>query len=167
MNSSFAPYINLYVNSKSKLFPLIETYSGESLKNASHGKAVGLYVKLLDTNQEFRDEVNSMLKGNYKNALDTLGTTAFSLFPGTSSSTASTSTVKVQGPIASIVSTIGGVWQSITNKQTAKTEQDTLLYDAILNEQGKNDTGKIIVISVITLAFIGIGAWMVVKMNKK
>ncbi len=165
MNPSFAPYINLYVHSKSKLFPLIETYSGESLKGASHGKAVGLYVKLLDSDQQFRDEINKLIEGNYKNTGGTAGTLAMSLFPGTTSTP--TTNVKVQGPIASILSSIGGVWESITKQKTAETEQENLLYGAILSEQNKSDTGKIILVSVITLAFIGVGAWLVVKMNKK
>ncbi len=186
MDSAFAPYISVYISRKDKLFPLIEKYSGQSLKNATHGQAVSLYVDLLRNNDGFRSEVEDIIKGRYKNAGDTLGSLALSLFPGTNTNTtidksptsvSSGNSKSGDGFFSKIGSAVGGFVTGIANVgvsiftsqrayQTAKTEQDTVLYEAILEQQKQNDTGKIIVISVATLAIIGIGAWMVVKLKK-
>jgi hypothetical protein len=70
---NFGAYPGIYVNRKSELFPLIEKYSGQSMKGMNHGQAIKIYINLLKTNPEFVKEVDA-LTGNYHNAGAVLGT---------------------------------------------------------------------------------------------
>jgi hypothetical protein len=73
MESVFGQYPKIYVNRKSELFPLIEKYSGQSMKNMNHGQAISIYINLLKTNPEFVKEIDALV-GNYHNAGAVLGT---------------------------------------------------------------------------------------------
>ena len=71
MNSQFGYYPQFYVKKKSLLFPLMEKYSGTSLKGSNHGQAMILYLDLLKNNTQFKSEVDNLIAGqNWKNALD-------------------------------------------------------------------------------------------------
>jgi hypothetical protein len=66
MTSAFGHYPKIYVNRKSELFPLIEKYSGQSLKDKTHGQAIQLYLELLRTNPNFVKDVDAI--AGYHNA---------------------------------------------------------------------------------------------------
>jgi hypothetical protein len=178
------PYIDLYVSRKKVLFPLIEKYSGLSMKGKSHGEAAALYIWLLRNNEGFVRETEALAGQKYSNAIgdwriwnifrseeNKIPKSSPELEPGYQPEgyTPPAYSIKaptVSGPIATIVSTIGNVFSSITDYRTAKENQDTVLYQAVLDSQGKSDTGKILIISGVVLAFIGLGVFMVVKMKK-
>jgi hypothetical protein len=71
MDARFGLYPHFYVSRKSLLFPLIEKYSGKSMKGATHGEAIQLYLDLLKTNAAFKSEVDALiLQQNFKEPVD-------------------------------------------------------------------------------------------------
>jgi hypothetical protein len=168
--NKFGSYPQLYVKKKDKLFPLIEKYSGQSLKGKSHGEVIQLYYDLLNSNPTFTSEVDKLANGSFKNAdgffanlfkskntdpdaLQGTGYTASDFSSGASPVSA----------IGGAIGTIFGFGKSIVDKQAKEDEQ---FMDIILNEQKKDDTTKILVVSGITLAIIGMGVFLVLKLKK-
>lgn len=69
METQFGFYPMFYVKKKDLLFPLIEKYTGQSLKGKTHGEVIQLYYSLLKTNDSFVNEVDGLIAGqNFKNA---------------------------------------------------------------------------------------------------
>lgn len=140
MTSSFGLYPAFYVKRKDQLFPLIEKYTGERIgSNVPHGKVIPLYYRLLRTNPAFRADVDDAIAGQYKNA---------------------------GGIFASIIEGVGNIAGSIKASKEAKLENDRMFYQTVLNEQKNNDIGKIVAVSAVALAFIGIAVYLVVKSKK-
>jgi hypothetical protein len=78
-------YARLYARKKSVLFPLIEKYSGYSLKGKTHGQAIEVYLNLLKTNAAFCSEVDSLIpENNYNNlVLGAVVSGVLGMFTGT------------------------------------------------------------------------------------
>jgi hypothetical protein len=140
MKGQYQPYVKIYVKKKRILFPLIEEYSGQSLKNKTHGQVVEIYINLLETNEQFRTKVDSILKSyGYKNAA---------------------------GLIAGIITGATKIVSGIVSTNAEKEAQETLLYQSVLEGQKKDDTTKLLVVSGIALAFV-ITAVLVASKHKK
>lgn len=136
MDNQFGLYPQFYVKRKDLLFPLIEKYLGISMKGKTHGDAIGLYLRLLKTNEGFRNEVDALIAGgNYKNALD---------------------------PVTAIFSWFGG----ISNRKAAEANSDAQFNEIILAAQQQDDSSKILIISVVTLLVVAAGIFVFVKMKK-
>jgi hypothetical protein len=184
--SQYGLYPKFYVKRKNILFPLIEKYSGISLKGKSHGAVVQIYEELLRSNDAFIGEVDALIaKQGFKNAdgyrnggsVTAPGTPTSSTRLPTSSTRLPTSStsgsgggIKLGGAWTQIISgaldTTGSIFGFLDTKRRAEAQEDQQLYDVILNEQKKDDTMKILVVSGITLAFIGLGVFMVIKFRK-
>jgi hypothetical protein len=177
--NKFGLYPQLYVKKKDKLFPLIEKYSGQSMAGKSHGEVIQLYYDLLNSNPTFTSEVDKLANGSFKNAdgffanlfkskntdpdaLQGTGYTA-SDFSSGASPVSAIGGASPAGAIAGAIGTIFGFGKSIVDKQAKEDEQ---FMDIILNEQKKDDTTKILVVSGITLAIIGMGVFLVLKLKK-
>lgn len=161
MNSQMRPYINLYVKRKSELFPLIQKYSGQCPKKMNHGNAVAVYVWLLRNDEAFLTEINNLIN-KYSNAfgLDIQGLTDVG-----EAVKSSGSNIAID-PVSNVATSVADVFKSIFGYAEEKEAQDTALYNAILQSQGQNDTVKILVVSGIALAFVGLGIFAVVKLRK-
>ena len=142
--SQYGLYPKFYVKRKKILFPLIEKYSGASLKGKPHGYIVRLYEELLRSNDAFIGELDGLIaKENFRNA----------------------------GGWAEIIGEALNVTENIfgyaSTAKAAKAAEEKAFYDVILNEQKKDDTMKILVVSGVTLAFLGLGVFVVLKFRKK
>jgi hypothetical protein len=177
--NKYGLYPKFYVKRKKILFPLIEKYSGISLKGKSHGAVVQIYEELLRSNDAFISEVDALIaKQGFKNAdgyrnggsVTAPGTPTSSTRLPTSSTSGSGGGIKLGGAWTQIISgaldTTGSIFGFLDTKRRAEAQEDQQLYDVILNEQKKDDTMKILVVSGITLAFIGLGVFMVIKFRK-
>jgi hypothetical protein len=141
MANQFGHYPKIYVNNKSELFPLIEKYYGKSVNGMNHGQVVKIYLHFLKNNPNFVSEVDALAvkkygKGAYKNSVDTI--------------------------VTGITEVVGSIFGS--KSQSEKTDQ--LFYETVMAQQGKGDVAKILIVSVVALAFIGIGVFMVFKLKK-
>jgi hypothetical protein len=137
MESQFGLYPQFYVKRKDLLFPLIEKYLGISMKGKTHGDAIETYLRLLKTNEGFRNEVD--------NAIATKG---FNNAGGVG--------------LSAIVSIFGGLFGSKEGEANA----DASFYQAVAAVQQEDDSSKILIISVVTLLVVGIGVVIFVKMKK-
>lgn len=161
------PYIDLYVKRKKELFPLMIKYSDLDPKTMNYGDSVALYVWLLRNNEQFRTDAEGIIQ-KYNNAIDLSG-----LFDQTPSTTTlapaptTSNTKNAGGFFSGIVGTIGNVFTSVKDYKTAQEEQDTVLYETILQAQGGSDLKKILIMSGIALAFITVAVIVVIKMKKK
>lgn len=139
MSNQFGHYPKIYVKNKSELFPLIEKYYGRSVNGMNHGQVVKIYLHLLKNNPDFVSEVDTI--GNkYHYATDTVGA------------------------IAEAIGTIFGTFQEY---KKSKNISDSAFYEAMLTEQKRDDTTKILIISGIALVVVGFGIFMVFKLKKK
>lgn len=59
----FGLYPRFFVKKKDLLFPLIEKYTGQPVKDKPQGQIIKLYFNLLRTNTTFRDEVDVLIAG--------------------------------------------------------------------------------------------------------
>jgi len=154
----FGLYPRLYVKRKDLLFPLLEKYAGKPMKGRTHAQVINLYFNLLKNNPDFRAEVDEIIKSvgsklltakekveikqankdNYQNAVD---------------------------PITAIAEGIGNIFKWGAAKVEQKTASDQAFMEIVLNEQKKDDTSKIIVISLVTIAILGIGAYIIIKLK--
>ncbi len=57
----FGLYPRFFVKKKDLLFPLIEKYTGQTVKDKPQGQIIKLYFNLLRTNTTFRDEVDVLI----------------------------------------------------------------------------------------------------------
>lgn len=57
----FGLYPRFFVKKKDLLYPLIEKYSGETLKDKPQGQIIKLYFNLLRNNTTFRDEIDALI----------------------------------------------------------------------------------------------------------
>lgn len=145
MDNQFGSYPQFYVKRKDLLFPLIEKYFGLSMKGKTHGEAIRIYHDLLKTNELFRGEVDGLIaKQNFKNAIDPV-----------------TAIAEAAGKLFGMFS--GSVR---TAKINAAAQANADFNAIILAEQNKSNTGTILIVSFITLAILGIGVFVVVKMKK-
>jgi hypothetical protein len=170
METQFGLYPKFYVKRKNVLFPLMEKYSGESLKGKSHSHAIQLYYSLLRTNEQFRAQVDDLITAqNFKSASggwnyggDVGGAGATVRTP----TTTKTKTGAGAAIFGGVLGFIGNTFGLIAANKAAKAQSDQAFMDIVLNEQKKDDTTKILIISGITLAFIAIGGYMVIKLRK-
>ena len=145
-------YAAIYVSKKSELVAMMETAYGKPIpKDATHGFLVALYIRLLKTDPLFASSVDSLVKDEYSNAVD---------------------------PVSAIAEAVGGVAGAIggifTSRQQAKNieaqaqaDSDAALYAMVLNSQGKDNTGKIIIFSGVALLVVGAIITVIILKRKK
>jgi hypothetical protein len=140
MNSQFGLYPQFYVRKKNLLFPLMERYTGISMKGKTHGEAIQLYINLLNTNKAFRTDVDGLIaKQNFRGAID---------------------------PISAIAQGIGNIFSGIGNIGSSNAARDVAFAQTILAEQkAKATQTKLIIggIILVSLSIIGLGIYLVVK----
>jgi hypothetical protein len=141
MKNQFGHYPKIYVKNKSELFPLIEKYYGKSVSGMNHGQVVKIYLSLLKSNPDFMSEVDAIAvrkygKKAYKNSVDTI--------------------------VGGITSVVGSIFGSKSESE----QTDQLFYETVMAQQGKGDVTKILIVSVVAVAFIGIGVYMVFKLKR-
>ncbi len=141
MENQFGHYPKIYVKNKSELFPLIEKYYGKSVSGMNHGQVVKIYLFLLKSNPNFVSEVDTLAvrkygKEAYKNSVDTI--------------------------VTGITDVVGSIFGSKSESE----QTDQLFYETVMAQQGKGDVTKILIVSVVAVAFIGIGVFMVFKLKK-
>lgn len=141
MENRFGHYPKVYVKNKSELFPLIEKYYGQSVKGMNHGQVVKIYLHLLKNSPDFVSEVDAIAIRKY-------GKTAF------------------KNSVDTIVTGITDVVGSIFGSKSESEQTDQLFYETVMAQQGKGDVTKILIVSVVAVAFIGIGVFMVFKLKK-
>lgn len=144
MSNQFGHYPKIYVKNKSELFPLIEKYYGRSVNGMNHGQVVKIYLHLLKNNADFVSEVDTIAVKRYGKI------------------TEKTSKNSVDTIVTGITDVVGSIFGS--KSQSEKTDQ--LFYETVMAQQGKGDVTKILIVSVVALAFVGIGVYMVFKLKK-
>lgn len=142
-------YADIYVKHKDRLFPLMEEAVGEPLPpDLSHAEAIELYGDLL-SRPVFADKVDD-LQGGYNNALDPI-------------------TAIAEG-IGSIADTVGGIvgrkQQKELMAQQQEMEEQRFFQNLVLRSQKDNDTGKILLITGISAAVVGLTIFLIVKARK-
>lgn len=149
-------YTRFYVKRKSHLFPLIEKYANIKIKKGvTHGQLVPLYHRLLTTNVAFRSEVDSMIDASpFKNAVSYPNKEQLSSSSGGG------------GFFSKLISTVGNIFGTVKVSKEAELESDKMFYELVLNEQKKDDTVKVLVLSGIALAFMGLAIYLVKKAKK-
>jgi len=152
MNNRFEAYQNFYVKKKRLLFPLIGKYTGNPVTSSNtHDQVIKQYFDLLKNNRGFVAELDEvMANANFKNADD-----------GETTAKAPSGQV-----FSGIMSLIGGGLNAYTTQQQSQLESDKFFYESVLTAQKKDDTKKLLIISGISLAFVGIAVWLVIKYKK-
>jgi hypothetical protein len=177
MEMPFGLYPQFYVKRKEQLFPLIEKYSGEKITaKTPHGQVIPIYFRLLKTNEAFKTEVNALIDSQASKLLTVKQKVALkkaekeSLAKGISveSNLHGTANYANAGGlvVGSIADAIGGIFGTITASKQADAANDAAFYEVVLNEQKNDDTMKILVVTGITLAFVGLGVYLVLKLRK-
>jgi hypothetical protein len=134
-------YAKFYAQRKALLSKLIEKHSGEKIRSMTHGDAASLYIGMLQSNRDFRADVDSAIEApGFRNAVPFL---------------------------SQVVSTVGNVISSGSQTMAEKEKQDTLLYEAILSEQRSSDVGKLALVGGISLIVIITAVIVAVKLKKK
>jgi hypothetical protein len=140
MITEYNIYSKLYVNNKRLLFPLIEKYSGISMKGMTHSQAIQEYINLLNNNQAFNNDVNILIKSKgYKNALD-----------------------MVTGA-EDVVSSLFGFLGASANKTS---QANAELTDVILSDQSTKNTQVILImggITIVSIAIIVLSIYIIAK----
>lgn len=173
MEMPFGLYPQFYVKRKSQLFPLIEKYSGEKISaGTSHGTVIPVYLRLLKTNAAFKAEVDALIEAQSSQLItlkqkvmlkqasqnDQSNITS-NLHNGTAFNNAS-------DPVTAIASAIGNIFGTIKADKEASAESDKMFYETVLNDQKNSDTTKLLIVTGVTLAFIGLGVFLVLKLKK-
>lgn len=155
MEKTTAGYAKFYVKRKGKLFPLIEKYTGEKISSKTpHGKAIGVYYAQLKNNPAFKQEVDAiMLSSGFKNADDTTTDEKPGLF-------------KPGGFFTGILGAAGGIIDTVNLNKQAELESDKMFYQTVLNSQQQDDTKKLLIVSGVTIAIIGVAVFFVLKYKK-
>lgn len=172
MDVSFGLYPRLYAKRKDLLFPVIEKYSGQSLSGKTHGQVIQLYFGLLKTNIAFKDEIDGIIikysdkllkqseKAEMKAAQKEIRLKGGQL--------TQTNYSNASGNFRyGVLDIIGNAFELFSTKAQAKADSDAAFYQAVLAAQKEDNTTKILVVSGIALAFVGMGVFLVIKMRKK
>jgi hypothetical protein len=151
-------YTSFYVKRKSRLFPLIEKYANIKIsEGVTHGQLIPLYHRLLTTDVLFRSEVDSMITEQpFKNIVSTTPE-AIALRDKAAARNSG------GGLFSKIIGVAGNIFGSIQADKQAKLESDKLFYETVLNEQKRDDTTKVLIVSGIALVFVGIAVFAVMK----
>jgi len=181
MEMPFGLYPRFYVKRKDQLFPLIEKYSGEAVKDGeTHGKTIQRYFALLRDDPAFREEVDNLISaqgGKLATAKEkqVLKRAQINMNEGErlmkgnnyqNGKVHNSASGAAMDPVTAIASGIGSIFDFANTRSEANAEADAQFMEIVLNEQKKNDTGKILVITGITLAFVGLGVYLVLKLKK-
>lgn len=161
----FGLYPNFYVRRKEQLFPLIETYSGRRLKNATHGEAIALYYQLLRTNPSFKNEVDAMIQAQagklYTNAQ------RVALRKEQKALAASGAYLNGSGVWGTIVDVASSLITGSQAQKESEAASDKIFYESVLAQQRASSTTRVLVIGGITVAIIGTGVFLYLKMSKR
>ena len=138
-------YADIYVTHKKRLFPLMEQAVGEPLpSDLTHQEAIDLYTDLLN-HPQFADQVDDMFSG-YVNAIDPVTAIA---------------------ELGSSIANIFGRKQDIKLlEQQAEMQEEGFFQQMILNRQKQNDSGKILLITGISAAVVGLTIFLIVKARR-
>lgn len=134
-------YANIYVKRKNELLPLMEQFYGPLPVNATHAELIGIYIGLLK-NADFIASVDSL---GYSNAVDPVSAIA-----------------DAAGKIAGMFS-----GQVRTAKIQADAQSDAALSELILAQQGKDNTGKILLFSGLAVVVVGAIITVIILKRRK
>ena len=138
-------YASIYVAHKDRLFPLMEQAVGEPLPDLSHKEAIELYTDLL-SHPQFADQVDELVY-EYHNAIDPV-------------------TAVAEG-IGKIADAIGGIvgrsQQKKLLEQQADLQEEAFFQELVLNKQKDHDTGKILIVTGISAAAVGLVIYFIVR----
>lgn len=142
-------YANVYVKHKKQVLALMEEAVEEPLPpGLTHGEAVELYVDLLQYPQ-FVEQIDDLISP-YNNAFDPI--TAISESIG-----------KVAESIGGIV---GRKQEMALLEQQADIQEQQFFQDLVMQKQRSSDTGKILVVSGIAVAAVGVTIYLIIKSRK-
>jgi hypothetical protein len=177
MEMPFGLYPRFYVKRKDQLFPLLEKYTGEKITDKTpHGKVIPIYYRLLKSNEAFRAEVDALIEGQASKLLTAQQKVALKQAEkeGIQKGTTVESNMHGSGNYAnagglifgSIATAVGSIFGTVKASKEADAASDAAFYEVVLNEQKNDDTMKILVVTGITLAFVGLGVYLVLKLRK-
>ena len=170
MEMPFGLYPRLYVKRKEQLFPIIEKYTGEKIDaKTSHGQILPTYLRLLRTNDAFRSEVDALIQPQAGRLLNHKEKNTLKSKPSVNKgvSAGNRAVNNAAGAvIGGIAGAVGNIFGFAAENKAAQAESDAAFMEVVLNEQKKDDTMKILVITGITLAFVGLGVYFVLKTKK-
>lgn len=181
METLFGLYPRFYAKRKDQLFPLIEKYSGEYIKKGEvHKNIIQRYFALLRDNPEFKAEVDALIasqsdklmKSKEKQALNfeqktmNEGEKQIKNSGNGQSSGYKSRYQNAADPVTAIAEGIGSIFDFANTKAEANATAEAQFMEAVLNEQKSNDTGKILAVTGVTLAFVGLGVYLVLKLKK-
>ena len=140
----------VYTKHKADLIRLMNKYGAGITKMTSHSDVIWDLKYLIDNNLEFCKDLDALMvsEGIIKSDMH------WNNQIGEAIATA-------VGPI------VGGITGAISAKTEQKTEEDRFFHDYLLNEQKKNDSGKILIITGMTFATIGLFLFLILKKGKK
>ena len=156
MELRFGLYPRFYARRKDLLLPLIEEYYGQPVKGMSHGRTIQVYFDLLRSNPEFKAGLDALIAENTDK-----------LLTGREKKQLKESKVRnAVGVVSNIANAIGNIFGFAEAKVSANAADDQAFYEIVLAEQKKDDTIKVLIVSGIVIAFIGIMAYVVIKTKK-
>lgn len=133
---------NVYIRQKDKLFPLMEKATGEKIDpQATHGDLVSLYIYLLNNDDQFFSEVESLAE-KQNNAVDPVSA------------------------IADAIGAIAGTVGTFKEGKNIEAESEAELTRMILEGQKNNNTSTILIITGISIVAVGGLIWIIVKNRK-
>jgi hypothetical protein len=143
-------YASFYVKHKDKLMPLIEASIQEPIPvGTTHEALIKVYIGLLK-NPDFLASVDNAMR-QYENAVDPISAIA-------------------EG-VGSIFSSVGGVIKSRQEGENilaqSEAQSDAAMYELILNKQGQDNTGKILIFSGIAVVVVGAIITVIILKRKK
>jgi hypothetical protein len=152
METKFGLYPRFYAKRKAQLFPIIEKYSGKSIdRGENHKNVINLYFELLRDNPGFKAEVDALIASQRSKLAN--------VNKGETRSAAGLM-------VTAIAEGVGSIFDFATTKTEANAQSEAQFMEAVLNEQKKNDTTKILVVTGVTLLFVGMGVYLVLKLKK-
>jgi len=174
MEMPFGLYSGFYCERKDQLFPNIEKYKGEKITAGTpHGQIIPVYFRLLKTDEAFRAEIDALIAGQESKLMTVKQKVAMKqelkMNKGTqiSGNLHNPGYLNAADPVTAIASAIGNIFGTIKADKEADAASDQMFYEAVLNDQKNSDTSKLLIVTGVTLAFVGLGVFLVLKLRKK
>lgn len=162
----------LYVKDKGAILRLLHDH-GVLVDGATpHKEVIAALKEKLETDPEFGQSMESVLREHgiieaYENAEDSDSGTSDS----GENSGGGIGFSGVMGIISGIVQGVGGAVAGVERRKAAeieaKAQSDAFFQQYIMEQQHKNNVGKVVLISVISLVAIGITVYLVLRNERK